>query len=135
MSQAATAGISFGVMLLLYFLSDLAGFLPGTALASYLALLTIAAAAAAAVFWLSRSRALGLSAAGAGIGGGTLFYLLDRTAFEGLLERGVNAVSPFQRFYAVLGGEADLCLILFDLSAAALFVFYTVYAVERRRWN
>lgn len=134
-SQAAAAGICFGAMLLLYFLSDLAGFLPGTALASYLALLALAAAGAAAVFWLSRSRALGLAAAGAGIGGVTLFYLLDKTAFEGLLEKGVNVVSPFQRFYAVLGGEADLTLIVFDLSAAALFVFYTVYAVERRRWS
>jgi len=47
----------------------------------------------------------------------------------------VNALSPFQRFYAVLGGEADLTLILFDLSFAALFTFYTVYAVERRRWS
>ena len=134
-TQAAAAGISFGGMLLLYFLSDLAGFLPGTALASYLTLLVFAAAGAAALFWLSRSRMLGLAAAGTGIGGITLIYFLDKTSFEGLLERGVNAVSPFQRFYAVLGGEADLTLILFDLSVAALFVFYTVYAVERRRWS
>ncbi|MBO4407629.1 MAG: ABC transporter, partial [Clostridia bacterium] len=61
--------------------------------------------------------------------------LLRRTDFEGLLEKGVNAVSPFQRFYAVLGGEADLLLILFDLTLAALTVFYAVYAVERRRWS
>ena len=134
-SQAAAAGISFDVMLLLYFLSDLAGFLPGGAGASFAALLVLTAAAAAGLLWLSRSKLLagGFLLLAAGVE--TALFFLRRTDFEGLLEKGVNAVSPFQRFYAVLGGEADLLLILFDLTLAALTVFYAVYAVERRRWS
>ena len=41
----------------------------------------------------------------------------------------------FERFYTFSGGVFDLTAIVYYLSITAVFLFMTVQAMEKRRWN
>ena len=133
-SPALAAGACFIVMLLAYFLSPLAEYIPQSGPAS-LAAFALAAAVFALILWRAtgnRAAALGIGAAlEAGLGA---WYALAPDMFPGLFADVVQWLAIFDRFDNFAYDIFDVRALVYFASVTAVFLFLTVQAMERRRW-
>ncbi len=134
-NQAVSAGLTVAVMLLLYFMDALAGYVPDTAAAS-LAAMIIASAVVGAVVWVvtrnpTFAGGIVVLLCFAAIAG----YIFAPDSYAGLFARLVGTVSLFGRFSCFLDGLFDVGALVYMLSVTAVFLFLTVQSVEKRRWS
>ena len=66
-----------------------------------------------------------------------LLYVIGSTAssLTGVLGAVVSSVCFFQKMYDASHGYVDVPCLIYYLSAAVLFVFFTVQSFEKRRWS
>mgnify|MGYP000973008814 CR=1 FL=1 len=134
-SQAVAAGLCFVVMLVNYFLSDLAGFASSTAYSSLAALAVTALIVCGIVYLMTKNGFVSLILAAvleAGLIGG---YLWDSSRFEGLFPQIISQLSLFGRFYTIVNGVFDVTAIVYYLSVTGFFLFLSVQSLEKRRWS
>lgn len=134
-SQAVAAGLCFVVMLVNYFIADLASMASNTAFGSLAALMILALAAAGVVYLMTKSGFTVLLCAAVLAGGIMLAYTFHSTAFEGLFPEIMENISLFERFYALIEGVFDLRSIVYFLSVIGVFLFLSVQSMEKRRWS
>ena len=134
-NQAVAAGLCFVVMMLLYFMSNLASFVSDTPAASLAALLLAVLLLAVLVRLFTRSTPLAGLTAVIGCGGLLVWYLAAADQFEGLFDRIMESLSVFERFYTFIDGVFDLTGVLYFLSIIAVALFLTVQTMEKRRWS
>ena len=65
----------------------------------------------------------------------TGFFLLDSSAFEGLLPDIMKKLSLFDRLETFVNGVFDITGVVYFLSVGAFFLFLTVQSLEKRRYN
>ena len=134
-SQAVAAGLCFVVMLVNYFLSDLAGFASSTAYSSLAALAVTALIACGIVYLMTKNGFVSLILA-AGLEAGLIgAYLWDSSRFEGLFPQIISQLSLFARFYTIVNGVFDVTAIVYYLSVTGFFLFLSVQSLEKRRWS
>jgi len=134
-NQAVAAGVCFVVMLLNYFLSTLGSYVSTTAAAS-LAAIVMAIIILAAILWFMTKSGFISALVGAVLLTGTaIYYAIDSTAFEGLFADIIDKLSLYERFYGVIDGVFDLTSLVYYASVAAVFIFFTVQSMEKRRWS
>ncbi len=134
-NQIISAVLCFAVILVNYFLTDLSGYLPSSAEASMFAFVVVIALVAFGFYKLAKS---GAAAIIAGVIGEVIllvFYLIKQTAFEDLFPTILSKLSLFDRFYIFADGMFDLTAVIYFATVCALFIFFTVQALEKRRWN
>ncbi|MDO5300118.1 MAG: ABC transporter permease subunit [Clostridia bacterium] len=134
-SQVAAAVITLVVMLLLYFMSALAGFVSTDAFASLIALAIFALLFALVLYALAKNPIVSAATALVLVGGLYVGYLSDSAAFAGLFGDIMTKLSVFDRFYTFVNGVFDWTAVVYDVSIAAVFLFLTVQAMEKRRWS
>lgn len=134
-NQAVAAGLCFGVMLLLYFMSDLSSLVPDSAGASLAALLVTVLVVAGLVRFFTHSTIAALVVAIAGEAGLFAAYLAIPDAFADLFSKLVDGLSVFERFYTFADGVFDLGAALYFLSVIAVALFLAVQSMEKRRWS
>ncbi len=134
-NPASAAGLCFAVMLLNYFLSSLAGYVSTTAFASFAAFAVLLVALAVIVRLLTKNTfAAIMSALIPGIGL-VLAYGLMGSSFQGAFPAVMKQLSLFDRFYAFADGVFDLRALVYFASVILVFLFLSVQALEKRRWN
>ncbi len=134
-SQPIAAGICFVVMLVNYYLYDLAGFVSRTAFASLVALSTAILVLAVLFRHMTKN---GFLAGILGIGaeaGLLIWYFADSVAFEGLFPEVIRNLSLFERFYIFIDGIFDVTGIVYFLTVIGVFLFLTVQSMDKRRWS
>ena len=131
-NQAVAAGVCFGVMLLLYFMSS---FVPSSAGASLGALLVtvLVLAVLVRVFTKSSPAALLVGVLGEVCLLGAYFAASD--SFAGLFGRVVDGLSVFTRFDTFAEGMFDWTAVIYYLSIIAVALFLAVQTMEKRRWS
>lgn len=134
-SQVAAAVLTLVAMLILYFISSLATFVPTEGVASLIALCAAVAVFALILFLLTRNSLISLLVAVIGVGGLYLAYSADPTAFTGLFADIMSSLSLFDRFDVFANGMLDLTGVVYFLSVAGVFLFLTVQSLEKRRWS
>lgn len=134
-SQVAAAVITLVTMLLLYFMSSLASYVPSDASASLMALCILACIFAVIVYALTKNSIIAFLTAIVGVGGLQLWHQIDSSAFTGLFGDMMDAISVFDRFNTFVDGVFDMTAIVYDLSIIAVFLFLTVQVMEKRRWS
>ena len=134
-SQVAAAVISLLALLVMYFFSSLASFVPTDGFSSFVALCVIVLLFAFAVQALARNALLSGVVAVAGVGGLYLWYQADASAFSGLFGDIMEKLSVFDRFYTFVDGVFDVTAIVYFISIIAVFLFLSVQALEKRRWS
>lgn len=134
-SQAVAAGLCFVVMLVNYFIADLAGFVSSTASASYMAFVIIAVVASLVVYLMTKSSMATMIAAIILVGGTTVVYMADSTVFEELFPSIMSELSLFERFYGFIDGMFDLTSVVYFLAVVVVFLFMSVQSLEKRRWS
>ena len=134
-SQGVAAGLCFAALLVNYFLASLSSFFSSTAFASFAAL-TFAVAALALIFYLMTKS--GFVSAVIFIASEVLvfvFYTFKKNSFEGLFPNILSSLSLFARFEQFVSGIFDVTAIVFYITVAAVFLFLSVQAMEKRRWS
>ena len=134
-SQAVAAGLCFVVMLVNYFLSDLAGFASSTAYSSLAALAVTALIACGIVYLMTKNGFVSLILAAVLEAGLIGAYLWDSSRFEGLFPQIISQLSLFARFYTIVNGVFDVTAIVYYLSVTGFFLFLSVQSLEKRRWS
>lgn len=134
-SQVAAAVLTLVAMLILYFISSLATFVPTEGVSSLIALCAAVAVFALILFLLTRNSLISLLVAVIGVGGLYLAYSADPTAFTGLFADIMSSLSLFDRFDVFANGMLDLTGVVYFLSVAGVFLFLTVQSLEKRRWS
>ena len=134
-SQAVAAGLCFVVMLVNYFLSDLAGFASSTAYSSLAALALTALIVCGIVYLMTKNGFVSLILAAVLEAGLIGAYLWDSSRFEGLFPQIISQLSLFARFYTIVNGVFDVTAIVYYLSVTGFFLFLSVQSLEKRRWS
>ena len=129
------AGVCFVVMLVNYFLGDLAGFASSTAYSSLAALALTALILCFVVYWMTKNGFASLILAAVLEAGLIGWYLVDSSRFEGLFPAIISKLSLFERFYTIVNGVFDVTAIVYYLSIAGFFLFLSVQSMEKRRWS
>jgi ABC-2 type transport system permease protein len=134
-SPLISAVLSFGVLLFLYLMSNLADFVSGTAGGSLAAFAVIALLLAVMVWRMTKS-ILPAVVTGAVLNAGLLVvYLVKSSVFEGLFPSLMRALSPFERYLSFINGVFDVTSVVFYLTVTVLFVIFTIQVMEKRRWS
>ena len=134
-SQPVAAGICFAVMLLNYYLYDLAGFVSQTAFASLIAFAVCVVIFAAILRHMTKNPVLALGTGLAGEAGLIIWYVTDQSAFEGLFPAIISRLSLFERFYVFVDGIFDITGIIYFMTVVGVFLFLTVQSMDKRRWS
>lgn len=134
-SQAVAAGLCFVVMLLNYYISDLATFVAATAFASFSAFAAVIVILALLINMMTKNGTISLIFAAVGEGALLAGYLMNASSFEGLFPKVMESLSLFDRFYVFVNGVFDLSAVVYFITVIALFLFLSVQSMERRRWN
>ena len=134
-SQAVAAGVCFVIMLVNYFLGDLADMMSPTAFGSVSILVVTALVVCLAVYLMTKNGFLALVLAACMTGGLMVTYALDSSVFEGLVSGILEKLSLFEWFYILVNGVFDLRCVVFLLSVAGVFLFLSVQSMEKRRWS
>ena len=107
-SQAVAAGLCFVVMLLNYYISDLATFVAATAFASFSAFAAVIVILALLINMMTKNGTISLIFAAIGEGALLAGYLLNASSFEGLFPKVMESLSLFDRFYVFVNGVPAL---------------------------
>ena len=134
-SQVAAAVLTLVAMLILYFISSLATFVPNEGRASLIALCAVVAVFALILLALTRNSLVALLVAAAGVGGLCAAYMASPDGFTGLFARIMGQLSLFDRFDVFVSGVLDLTGVVYFLSVSGVFLFLTVQSLEKRRWS
>jgi len=134
-SQAVAAGICFVVMLLNYFLTSLSNYLPKRADSSYIAFSVLVVLIGVLLWYMTRTPVLALGAAVVLEIVLTFFYKTKPYKFVNLFPQFVAKLSVFEGFTNYIEGIFDLTNVVYSLSVVALFLLFSVQALEKRRWS
>ena len=134
-SQAVAAGLCFVVMMINYFIADLASFVSSTAASSYFAFGVLIVAAAWVFYRMTRNGVAAGLLLLAGQAALIVCYVISSESFEGLFPELMTQLSLFERFYVFLDGVFDVTGIVYFVTVAAVFLFMSVQSMEKRRWS
>lgn len=134
-NQIVSAVVSIVVILVFFFMNNLADNFPGRARYS-IALCVLIVGVIMAVFYFSTKRILPSVVAGIiGVGAIAGTYFVKPAIFENGLSKFVNWFSVLDRFYNFTDGLLDVSSIVYYLSFIGVFLFLTIYTIEKKRWN
>ena len=134
-NQGLTAGIGIAVILFNYYSVSLSEYVSSTAFGSAIALSVLALLLGAIIRYLTRNEQLASGISLILLAVITATYLLNPTAFEGLLPNIMRQLSLFDRFNTFVSGVFDLTAIFYYVSVIVFFLFLSVQSLEKRRYN
>lgn len=134
-SQAVSAGLCFVVMLINYFLADLAAFVSTSASSSFFAFALMIPVGAWIFYRMTRNGIMTVLLALVCEAILLVCYVLDSEGFMGLFPELMERLSLFERFYVFLDGLFDVTGIVYFVTIAAVFLFMSIQSMEKRRWS
>ena len=127
--------ISFGVMLLLYFMKSLAEYIPDDAAVS-LAAFTVLIVLLGVLLWrMTKNVSFSVGAAVILEGALLVCWFVMKSRFTGLFAEVVAYLALFDRYGNFVYSVLDLQAIVYYLTVIGVFLFLTVQSMEKRRWN
>ena len=134
-NQIIAAVCTFGSLLFLYLMPSIAGLISGSAAASLAAFTVLAALLALFLHWMTKSLVLPSAVFCVMEGGLAAVYFLKPAWLEGLFPKLLNSLALFGRFDNFVNGLFDISSLVYFVSVALLFVFFTCQGFEKRRWS
>ncbi len=134
-NQIIAAVMCLGTLILCFLMTALSELITSTSLASTLSLMVVALLVSLVVRLMTKSwTAAGITAVVTFVPLG-LLYLISPTVMEGAFTSALGALAVFDRMEEFTSGIFDITGLVYYISVAALFSFFTVQAVEKRRWS
>ena len=134
-NQIVAAVVSFAALLLLYLMTQLASFLPVSAAGSLMAFAVVILLAGLILYLMTRHALLASAVIILLMAALYSVYLLEPTLLEGAFQTAALQLSVFDRLYTFIDGIFDLSGVVYYLSFAGVFVFFTIQSLEKRRWS
>lgn len=134
-SQVVAAILSFIVILVNFFISDLSNFISSSSATSFIALAIAIILLALIIKLLTKNGIFAVIFALICEAGLTLLLYVKPVVFEGLFPSIMKSFSVFDRFYRFVSGVFDLTSIVYFAMVSMVFVYLTVQSLEKRRWN
>lgn len=130
---AVSGAVTYAALVLLYLMGAFAVIAPSSSTASLIGLCVVALLVAAAFFGLSKSPVVAV-VAGMVVAIPTLaVYIICPSCLEGILPSLLSGISVFARFDSFVYGVFDLPAVIYFISFTAVFVFLSVFSLEKRR--
>ncbi len=126
---------SFIVILLNYFMGTLADYVSHSATATFFAFAIIIAMVAFLVYVMTKSSVIAVLVGIIGEAALLVVKLVNGDTLYGLFPEIMGKISLFERFYSFPNGVFDMTAVVYLLAVSALFVFFTVQVMEKRRWS
>ena len=133
-SQMVAAVASYAVLLLCYLMPSLSSMVSASALTSCIGFSILLLIAAWMLYSTTKNKVLAAAFPVCGIAGLAAVYFLKPALLEGTFITAMNALSVFQRYDSFIFGMLDLRSIVYFITIIALFNFFTVQVIEKRRW-
>lgn len=133
-SQMVSAVASFAVLLICYLMPSLTSMVSASALTSCIGFSILLLILAYLLYSTTKNPILAGGISLGGIGALAALYFLKPTLLEGTFISAMNALSVFQRYDTFIYGMLDLRSIVYFITIIALFIFFTVQVIEKRRW-
>lgn len=133
-SQMVSAVASFAVLLICYLMPSLTSMVSASALTSCIGFSILLLILAYLLYSTTKNLILAGGISLGGIGALAALYFLKPTLLEGTFISAMNALSVFQRYDTFIYGMLDLRSIVYFITIIALFIFFTVQVIEKRRW-
>lgn len=134
-NQGLAAGIGIAVILLNYYSVSLSEYISSGAFGSLVAIVVFILILGLVIRYLTRNELLAYGIALVLLVVTMALYLVDSTAFEGLLPNVMEQLSLFERFNTFVNGMFDLTAIVYYFTVIAFFLFLSVQSLEKRRYN
>ena len=134
-SPAIAAILTLTVNAALFLMSFFTTAIPQTELASLIGFAVIIVLVAFLAYYMTKSVIAAYAVGAVGIVAEIILYFVKKDLFAGAINKVIDATSVFSRVDLGTSGILDLSGIVYFVTAAALFVFLSVQAVEKRRWS
>ena len=134
-SPAIAAILTLTVNAALFLMSFFTIAIPQTELASLIGFAVIIVLVAFLAYYMTKSVIAAYAVGAVGIVAEIILYFVKKDLFAGAINKVIDAMSVFSRVDLGTSGILDLSGIVYFVTAAALFVFLSVQAVEKRRWS
>lgn len=134
-NQIVAAVASFGALLAMYLMDSIVQGLPSSRVASVIFAIVLVGALAFFAYNNIKSLYVAIATLALGIAVIVGVYILIPTAFDGLMVNVFGWFSIMKRFNNFYLGIFDVGSIVYYISFAAIFVYLTMQAVEKRRWS
>lgn len=134
-SPAIAAILTLTVNAALFLMSFFTTAIPQTELASLIGFAVIIVLVAFLAYYMTKSVIAAYAVGAVGIVAEIILYFVKKDLFAGAINKVIDAMSVFSRVDLGTSGILDLRGIVYFVTAAALFVFLSVQAVEKRRWS
>lgn len=134
-SIIVSAILCFGVMFVLYQMNTFAESLTGSAKNSYIGFALLAAAIAVFIWYMTKNIYIAIIPSATLLILLNILYRLSMRLVAGKINLVMSSIAIFSRLDRFMNGVIDLNAIIYYLSITALFVLFTVYTFERKRWN
>lgn len=134
-SPAIAAILTLTVNAALFLMSFFTTAIPQTELASLIGFAVIIVLVAFLAYYMTKSVIAAYAVGAVGIVAEIILYFVKKDLFAGAINKVIDAMSVFSRVDLGTNGILDLSGIVYFVTAAALFVFLSVQAVEKRRWS
>ncbi len=134
-NQTIAAVVTLLFMLLNYFMTSLSGYIGSEAVASFIAFTLMAALIGFLLRAFTRSTKAAVILFAVLEAALIVLLIVAPNSLSGAFPHMISQLSLFDRFNEFVHGVFDLTAIIYDLSVMAIFLFLTIQAMEKRRWN
>ena len=127
---------TFGVLMVLYLWSGILDFLPTSALANMLGIIVILSCVVFAVWQMTKNWVISVALELAAMVGCVITYMIKSTLFESLLSEILGKADLTNVFNSVASNHLlDVSGVILYLTLIAVFLFFTMQMIQKRRWS
>lgn len=133
-SQMVAAVASYAVLLVCYLMPNLSNMVSASAMTSAIGFSLLFVLIGWLLYTTTKNKLLSAGTSVCGIGLMAALYFIKPVLLDGTFLSAMNALSVFQRYDNFIYGMLDLRSIVYFITIIALFNFFTVQVIEKRRW-
>ena len=134
-NQFVAVLFSFAMNIVILLMQSIASIVPSTTMASLIGVSIIALLVCAVIFLFVRNIIVSGAVFVVAEAAIVVLYLVKESWFESLLEKILNAVSFYARFTDFANGNFNVGSVIYYLSFIVLFLYFTMQAIQKRRWS
>ncbi|SHK25157.1 ABC-2 type transport system permease protein [Anaerocolumna jejuensis DSM 15929] len=134
-SQMVSAVVTFVVMLITVLMDSLVNFLPTDNRSCYIVFFIVVLLICWLLYSMMHNITVALTAGVIGEAALTIIYVMKPALYDGLLTKVLGWFSVIARYDNFSSGLLDLTSIVYYISIVFIFLFLTVQAIKKHRWN
>lgn len=134
-SQIISALLSLCTMLFITMVPLVASKIPDSAMVNYIIFTVIAVICVIAIYALTKNFTVAAIFAVAAEGLLIFLFRVHPTVLEGSVSALLSHLAIFDQMTTLAYGLFDVTTLVYYISVAALFIFFTIQSVEKRRWS